>query len=351
MTDVALSHARAIGGFLPLECGSGKEADGVLSLWGVAEHNAWMFANARSALAHLIQATDVRRLLLPAFICPELAQAASQDVSVGYYPLNARLSPNVDALFSLLRPGDCVVGVDYFGRQPEPDFCAFVADRNDILWVEDRAQALLPAQEPWTNWVLYSPRKLFGVPDGGILVCLDEDVAPTAYSEECAEDRVLPRVLRRDDTLERDNALWYAAYQDVEAGMTVSCEALSATTHQILSNMDTEPVIRCRKHNFNSLAESLPDIAFFTGEAEDFVPFGFPVRVRERDRVWKALSDRRIFAARYWPHLPSDPAMFPEAHALSGELLLLPCDQRYDEYDMRTVAAVFRDACTCRIPT
>jgi hypothetical protein len=341
---------RAIGGFLPLEPCSGKRMGGVLSLWGIADRNAWKFVNARSALAHLIQVVRAQRLLLPALICPELAQAAREAVTVDYYPLNARFSPNIEALSGILQPGDCVVGVDYFGRQPESDFQALVRDRNDVVWVEDRAQAMLPAPEPWAEWVLYSPRKLFGVSDGGILVSACRDVVPAEYSEEDSEARLMPRILRRDDYLERDNAVWYAAYQEAEARMSVSREPMSAKAFDILGNIDTELVIRRRKQNFDALAEYLAEFALFRERVEDFVPFGFPVRVRHRDRVLNALSDRRIFAPRYWPHLPSDPAAFPAEHGVSRELLLLPCDQRYDEDDMRTVAAEFRDALACHIP-
>lgn len=343
-------HARAIGGFLPLEPVASKKTGGALSLWKIKDRNAWKFVNARSALAHLIQVVDAQRLLLPALICPELALAAREDVSVGYYPLNAELSPNVDALLGVLQPGDCVVAVDYFGRQPEPDFRALVRDRTDVVWVEDRAQALLPALEPWAEWVLYSPRKLFGVPDGGILVRTFDDVTPADYTEENAEDRSLPRVLRRDDALERDNAVWYAAYQKVEAEMLVSCEPMSAKTFDILGGIDTELVIRRRKRNFDTLAKHLVKFALLRERADDFAPFGFPVRVRHRDRVLKTLSDKRIFAPRFWPHLPSDPTVFPAEHELSQELLLLPCDQRYDEDDMLTVATEFRDALACRTP-
>lgn len=348
MTNAA--PARAIGGFLPLELDSGARTGGALSLWGITDRNAWKFVNARSALAYLIQIVDAQRLLLPAFICPELALAAGANVSVAYYPLNAEFSPNIDDLLGILQPGDCVVGVDYFGRRPESDFRAIVRDRADVVWVEDRAQAFLPAQEPWAEWVLYSPRKLFGVPDGGILVRAREDVVPAEYSEEDSEARLLPRVLRRDDALERDNAIWYAAYQEVEARMSVSREPMSAKTFDILDNVDTELVIRRRKQNFDALAGHLAEFALFRERADDFVPFGFPVRVRHRDRLLKRLSDRRIFAPRYWPRLPSDPATFPAEHALSRELLLLPCDQRYDEDDMRTVATVFRDALACDTP-
>jgi len=101
----------------------------------------------------------------------------------------------------------------------------------------------------------------------------------------------------------------------------------------------------CRRANFDILAGLLPDAALFRGSSADFVPFGFPVRIARRDAVWQALCARRVFPARYWPALPSDPGAFPTEHALSREILVLPCDQRYDSGDMRLVAAAYRESC------
>ncbi len=190
--------------------------------------------------------------------------------------------------------------------------------------------------------MLYSPRKLLGVPDGGLLVHMSGCIEPASHSKGSDERRTCPRVMRRDDIEERDNARWFAAYQKVEAQMTVSREPMSALARKLLGCVDPQAIIRRRKENFDVLATLLHDVALIEGAATSFAPFGFPVRVPGRDVIWRALVERRIFAARNWPLLPSDPARFPAEHALSHEILLLPCDQRYDADDMRTVADAFR---------
>ncbi len=337
-------NRRAIGGFLPLESLSPNISENVLSLWDVEETNAWFFANARSALAHLLQQFEIKRLFLPEFICRELVSAAGEEREVLFYPLINRLSPDTDVLSRSLREGDCVLAVDYFGCQPEQMFRSFVAQTHEVLWVEDRAQALMPAAEPWANWVLYSPRKLFGVPDGGIMVHSGGHLKPVAHPEHTSKNRERPRVMRRDDAEERDNRRWYDAYRQVEAEMTVSDEPISDITRRLLAGIDAASASRRRCENYTFLAGKLQEFALFPDLEPEFVPMGFPVRIRNRDAVWERLRANRIFPARYWPDLPSERSMFPAAHALSRELLLLPCDQRYNGDDMAFVATAFMDA-------
>lgn len=316
----------------------------MLSFWGVTAENAWTFANARSALAQLVRQLAPKRLVLPAYICPELTSAASDRMPIEFYSLSDDLSPDIAAVQRIIQSGDCVVAVDFFGQAPNREFQEFVSTRTDISWVEDRAQALDPGQAPWGDWVLYSPRKLFGIPDGGILVRAEGSVPRARYAKSSGPDRAGPRAMRRDDHEERDSDTWYAEYRAIEASMRVSCEPMSVRSHARLREIDVERVIDRRRTNFSALAARLSDFAFFPLDEPHFTPLGFPIRVVDRDRVWHRLCERRVFPARYWQQLPSESAIFPAEHALSQELLFLPCDQRYDESDMAQMAVTFHEA-------
>lgn len=337
---------RAIGGFLPLETAARATSNNLLNLWRVEDQNAWAFVNARSALAHLLDQSEIRRLFLPAYVCPELAFTENAEIDVSFYALNETLSPDVGYLRRALRDGDCLVGVDYFGRQPDQEFRRYVAEKPKVLWVEDRAQAMMPATEPWGDVLLYSPRKLFGVPDGGILVRNNGTLPHAGYTKPSTEDRALPRLHRLQDRYEDDNELWYAEYRQVEDRMGVSHEPMSGLTRRLLAAIDPSAVMQRRRSNYDVLAKILPDVALIEGTADDFVPLGFPIRLPNCDTVWASLRKARIFAARYWPSMPSDPDDFRDAHRLSRETLVLPCDQRYDEDDMRYVATAVRELVT-----
>lgn len=327
---------RPIGGFFALERIGRPVAGNILDLWRARSDNSWMFVNARSALSHLLTERQVNRLLLPAFICPELAAAAGPGIAIAYYPLTPELSPDLAWLTAELEAGDCVVAVDYFGRPPSPDFRNFVSRRAEILWVEDCAQALAP--EIWAKWALYSPRKLFGVPDGGILVHADGRIAPPRHAGADVVAATAPRICADAD--------WrFTAYQEVEAGMRVSAQAMSRLTRDLLASLDPAPVMRRRRENYAVLAGLLPGHALIDDPAASFVPMGFPVRVSDRDAVWRRLCGAGVYAARHWAALPSDPVDFAFEHSLSRSIITLPCDQRYDGGDMRRVAAIFEDAC------
>jgi len=330
----------AIGGFFPLES-LGHQAiapvNNVLEFWQAGPENSWQFANARSALAYLLKEKGIRRLWLPALICPELATVVGQNCTISYFPLDDDLSPDVEFLDSNICAGECVLGVDYFGRQPSQAFRDFVSTRNDVQWVEDRAQALAPAPAPWASWVLYSPRKLFGVPDGGILVQMNGPLEKPAYRGA----DVTAAVAARNDAQE-DRTWRFELYQETERRMDVSMQGMSRLSRETLAMIDPLAVATHRRENFAVLARLLGDVALWADGAVDFAPLGLPVKIPGCDDVWRKMCASGVFPARHFYTLPSDPKVFRREHALGAATMTLPCDQRYGITDMHRVAAVFR---------
>jgi hypothetical protein len=333
---------RIIGGVLPLDVRLAIVANSVAARW--QEDARWWYTaqNARSALVHLIRSKGPKTVWLPAFICCELAAAVSSVVShLRYFSVADDLSPEVESLAANLATGDLVLAVDYFGRPPSADFRAFVGRRPDVLWVEDRCQALAPGSEPWGHWLLYSPRKLFGVPDGGILVGLMDTVVPPAHIDDdpYVVELFRPVLLRFED--EDSNDVWYSAYRQAESRMSVTTRPMSRLSAAILSSLDADEIVARRRQNFMRLAESLSDLGLFADTKPSWVPLGFPICIRDRDRVAKQLASARMFCARHWAELPSDPDRFRFEHQLGRQILTLPCDHRYGSADMdRLVRAV-----------
>src|SRR5207302_4980229 len=89
---------------------------------------------------------------------------------IRFYHVGRDLEADVSKLNREAVPGDLVVGVDYFGYPVGSALRGLSTTRGDLFFVEDRAQALAPSGDFWGDWCLYSPRKLLGVADGGILV-------------------------------------------------------------------------------------------------------------------------------------------------------------------------------------
>jgi len=328
-----------LGGFFGLELPA-AHACGLASFWKLPGNPALTFANGRSALAALLASVRPPRLWLPSYICRSVAEAASATATpVSYFPVDESLQPDTSWLESGARPGEMVLAVDYFGRAPGREFLDFANERQDLLFVEDACQAVDTGAAPWGRWCLRSPRKLVGVPDGGFVVPAD-GIAEGGWSVlEPQMDVYRAACLRFEDEEERANGLWHEANQRREARETVSTRRMSRLSRELLARLDVAPIADRRRANYRTLAGVLGDTMFLRDANPAFVPLGFPVRLpaARRDHVRGALIAQGIFPALHWTDVPSA-ATFGAAHVLAAELLTLPCDQRYQPFEMERMA-------------
>ena len=330
---------------MPLPPVPGSSVDGSLwALWRGDRAEVGAYGCGRAALSALLAQRRARRVWLPSYACAALAEAAAGR-EVRWFAVGPDLEPDAGGLSRELAPGDAVVAIDYFGRPPGGAWLDLVASRPNVLWVEDRAQALDAGVPAWGEVALYSPRKLLGVGDGGLL----------------ASDRPLPPPFGRPSppaTAQADRARdpdgrrperWFPAFQDQERAFDVDCGVMSPATRNVLERTAAEPLVAARRANGQRLAAALADLALWPNERFDFAPMAFPIRVGGRDAIVAALAAEAIYCAVHWRDLPSDPAAFPHAHALSAEILSLPCDHRYGAAEMARIVAALR-ACGARPP-
>lgn len=330
---------RPVGGFLPLRLPAGTPpVISLLAEWVGPDTQHWMLHNGRSALHALWQADKPRRIWLPAYVCSEVASSVPASGDLRYFPLDNALQPRIDFLSANVQEGDHILAVDYFGRPANPEFVALVHARPDVGWVEDRAHALDPGEPSWGDWVLYSPRKLVGVPDGGILVAARKPLPPLTTTPLSDFSFALPAFERFEDRGEERNEQWYASYQREERAMKVGNQVMSRMALDVLNSVDVKDDSTRRRRNYEVLRNRLAEWSFFAEPGIGFAPLGFPIRVKNAAMLAKGLSERHIFAARHWATLPSDPRTFAAEHRLANELLTLPIDYRYGEPDMHRVA-------------
>jgi dTDP-4-amino-4,6-dideoxygalactose transaminase len=301
----------------------------------IAEQDWRGFRTGRAALAALLRHRGIKRVWLPAYVCTNLADG-SGDCEIIWYATGDRLNVVPEALDGV-RPGDAVVVIDYFGRSPSPDVRGFTQNR-DILWIEDRAQAVAPDADAFGQIVLYSPRKLFGVGDGGILV---GDNLPDPVGPE-GDDVFTPNDLRAADPDGLDPAPWFHAFRSREAAFDATPAAISPRTLAALKSIDPARETAARKANWAVLAAALPDLALWRIKTPDFAPLAFPVVVNDAATLSAHMAANRIWCARHWAELPS-PQAFAVEHALSRQCLSLPLDGRYDSRDMERIVATIRE--------
>ncbi len=352
--DTAAGPPRPIGGFFPLEFGPDLAAQrrgrvSVAVRWFGAGPVPQGYRNARSALAYGIcaAAAPIRTIWLPSFLCPTMGEAADRAVTEGYaaevrrYTLNRAgpPSPDLAVLAPQLRPGDAVLAVDYFGRPPAAPFTRYAAARADITWIEDRAQALWPGPA-WGNAVLYSARKLLGVPDGGYALMAPGGCVPAPSRQR--EPGPMPALARFEDVAETRTD-WFTSYRAVETAMTVGREPASRLTAALLARIDIAETAAQRRRNHAALVAELPRAALLDPAlpaSPRWVPQGVPVLVDDAAAAVQAMAAAGVFCPHYWPGL--QPGDCGRTNRLIGRVIMLPCDHRYQPGDMARVAAAFR---------
>jgi hypothetical protein len=328
---------KGVGSVLPsAQSTTAVEEGSVWSAWTAAAPESSAFATARGALAALLTARGIRRLWLPAYCCDTLADGArAAGVELAWYGVDERLDAITTDLDAGLAEGDAAMAIAYFGRAPDAGLRTLALGRPDVLWIEDRAQALDPGMASLGAVTLYSPRKLLGVADGGILAGAALPVARAQGVDQ--EDLWRPNDLRRADPDGFAPDIWFAAFRAREAAFDPAPTPCSARTLETLKAIPIGQEADARRRNWRALAEPLAGLALWNDATPAFAPLAFPIVVEDAEALAKSLADRRIWAARHWAALPS-PSTFGPAHALSARCLSLPLDGRYDADDMRRVA-------------
>ena len=335
---------RPIGGFF--ERHSPDAAVGqpsLLAAWtGGRPYSA--FVNARSAFSALARTWPTATAWLPAFVCGDLLDSALA-ARTRFYPVLDGFRPDLAEIETQARPGDLVVFVAHFGLPLGAETRAFAARRPDLRIVEDRAQALDAGPPIPGAWLLFSPRKLLGVADGGLLVAPDttqDPPQPTTAADAAALWRA--PLLRADDPEGRDNAAWHAANQVKEASMTVGDQAMTEQSLAILAEVALSGLAEPRRANWAVLDRGLHAWSALPADP-GAPPLGYVLRLdpERRGRLLAGLHAHRVFAAVHWPRIAAPAEAFPRETAWTRELVTLPCDHRYDAAAMERIADLAND--------
>ena len=333
---------RIIGGMFGLEFPLVGGDAGSVRLPGFLTGRHIKLASARSAFRLLESFFVPETVWLPSYLCGVILDAF-QRAHMRFYPVDRHLRLSSEEWLSDVKPNDMVMFIDYFGFLHWSDWGAEVRRRG--AWVvEDACQSMLNTQ--WcehSHYVIFSPRKFVGIPDGGILMARGEcglpegelPLSPAAWWLEA----LAASVLRAEFDRHGGERQWFRLFQKSEAAAPIEPARMSELSELLLTHtIDFEAMARRRRDNFLLLAAALPELAIFSELPAEVVPLGFPIRVTQRDRVRQTLFQALVFPPVHWPLDGIVPEEFGESHRLSQEIMTLPCDQRYGARQLTRLA-------------
>jgi hypothetical protein len=302
---------------------------------GFLHDDAILLNSGRNCFEYILKSQKASKVFLPKYSCDALIEPLKKlDIPYAFYSINEGLEVVGD-----IRPGETeyIVYVNYFGIKD--DYCEDILKTYNNQAIIDNSQAYF--YQPQSNapgHIFYSPRKFFGVPDGG---CLYTDSKMDDQLEVSTSfDRFAHLIKRIDVGAEAG----YEDYKNNESEFSDQpIQLMSRLTQSLLSNIDFNEVIEIRNQNFGFLHERLSQSNTLAIDANNFAaPLCYPYRTKNNNLRQKLIEDK-IFVAKYWPNVLEWCEPGELEYQLTEEILPLPIDQRYNLKDMERILGIIHE--------
>lgn len=287
------------------------------------------FQSARYAFIHFLKQKRICSIWMPRYICRTMIDPLLEEgIEVKFYGIgnDFEIEDHVK-----LEEQEFIFYVNYFGICSENQKrMLFRFDPDKIIF--DHSQSFF--QSPLQCFAtIYSPRKFFGLPDGGLLMTKDWIDLPIEQDEDS--------FLRTSHLLKRlsfEAEVGYLDYKKADESLIgLSPKRMSKLTERIYKSIDHETIRIKRNENFISLHSQLHkknkikiDLSSIDG------PLVYPF-LSSINNLREFLIDNRVYTATYWP----DCVDYEHANNFEKELInnmiSLPIDQRYSLEDMNKI--------------
>lgn len=254
---------KEIGGYFELELTKGIEY-----------HSKLLKLNSgRNAFKYILKTKKPNKVYVPNYICDSVIEPL-EDLSITYEFYN--IEKNFEIVQDIkLQKMEMIFYVNYFALKSE--YIRSLADKYNNNLIVDNTQAFFEKPLKGID-TIYSPRKFFGVSDGGYLSTnkfLDEDLE---------QDESYASSIQILGRMDKNASTFYDDYQKAEQRLiNQPIKQMSKLTENILSSIAYESVIKKRKDNFVFLHNELKDTNLLNLDGKlDFVPFVYPFMIEDK---------------------------------------------------------------------
>lgn len=290
--------------------------------------------SARSAIKLVLSSIGAKKVWLPAYTCDAVVEAISDlGISFEYYRIYNTFDVDADVQ---LKNDEHILITDYFGLfgdSVKRNISRFGLD-NTIV---DCSQAYF-SEHTGALATVYSPRKFFGLPDGGLLSSDDPRIQQPENRDNSSKTRMSHLMSRLTDSPETA----YQKYLDAEQEISrLPVQGISRLTERLLYSVDYEASKTARTSNFHYLHERLGkynqlNLKFY----DNTVPLCYPFLPSVKTASRLELISKRVFVPSYWPEVLNRVEKDSFEWNLVTNGLFLPCDQRYNENDMNRLISL-----------
>ena len=302
---------------------------------------------------------DDEFMLLPAYLCPTIVWNLQRNkVNFDFYRINRDLSIDIPDLEKKLleKKVRAVFFINYFGFYHDRSTLDYLRSLKGkgIALVEDAVQMLWFSKQEFTGDYVFNSYRKFLPADGSLVLSKakgDFEACRDEYYEyqNTARLKLTAFVKYGLGSMEEFVALFAKAEEAY--GRDTLIKGMSDISRHLLNKVDGEHIGNIRRSNYSYLWDKLADSSEirpllgkeFLGKN---IPIGFPVLIKNRDRVKKELRGRSIYCPAHWPILGEEWAQgFGDSIYLAERILTLPIDQRYEKEDLDRLVQELRSLC------
>jgi len=315
--------ASTIGGYFELELSAEIS---------VIYPQALRFQSARAAFLALLRVGRPARVWMPKYICDVMIEPLRMEgIECVFYSIDFNFSiiNNID-----IGSNDWLLYVNYFGIcSKNVDNVLEKFNKNQVIL--DNSQAFYSSpRDCLAN--IYSPRKFFGIPDGGLLIT-DLPVDIPLKIDEQSEHRTLHLIKRLANSPESG----YADYQLAEKSLcNLEPLQMSQLTRKLLASLDYEKIKVHRNKNYQFLHEALGELNQCPIKLANIEgPLCYPFFTKNKN-IKSNLISARIFTPTYWTDVKNRVFINDIEFSLVNSCIALPCDQRYRSQDLEKIVDI-----------
>jgi hypothetical protein len=296
------------GGYFELELNKGEHY----------HRDALALNSARNCFKYILQAQKPSKVYLPAYCCDSLIEPLiSENVEYAFY--------HIDEVFELsqmpsLKPDERLLYINYFALKS--DYIKTLLQKYGTQLIVDNTQAFFEMPIDGVD-TFYSPRKFFGVSDGGYLYTRHYLVVSLDY------DFSVPKLHHVLGRYECDAASFYNDYRASEKSLVNQpIKLMSKLTQGILKSLDYEKIALTRQRNFWAMHAMLGEKNQFKAiTLYDFVPMVYPY-LTDDNKLRSRLIENKVYVAKYW--MDAIERTSDIVKLIIQNLVNLPIDQRIE---------------------
>lgn len=296
-------------------------------------------------------------ILLPSYTCQTVITPFEEEGwSIVFYPIKKNLRIDIESLINLVKEHNpsLILCHPYFGMDLDPaeEHTLISLKSKDTKIVIDLTQCIFSKKKyEYGDYIVGSYRKWFPIPDGAFLKGAEKmSQLPIKKNTQFVEYMTWAMYLRNAYFINGDKNLKSISIDlskkaEKIADKNISSHDISDISREILKHEDTKINQEQRLTNYSFLNESIDQRSGITKVCEDMklittAPLYFPLYVDKRAELQKELAANSIYAPILWPIEEKNVLVNEEVRYIYDHILVIPCDQRYTEIDMKKVAEI-----------